>query len=157
MCPRACAFGPRTSPRNRSSAPSSPSSQATSTTDGSSDTADELAQDLVELVRPFEVHEVTHAFQLAHVEFAQLCRGDIWIELADDELHRTGKRADDIGRGLAVADRLQRGDEGLRVQIDQLLVRDALVVKELRQHHAPQSFQPITTDQLDRVRPAGAT
>src|SRR6476646_5196960 len=106
MCPRACAFGPRTSPTNRSSAPSSPASQATSTTDGSSDTADELAENLVELVGTLEVDEVPHTLQFAHVELAQLSRGDIWIELTDDELHRAGKRAHDIGRVFPVANRL---------------------------------------------------
>src|SRR6476659_6997760 len=85
MCPRACAFGPRTSPRKRSSAPSSASSHATSTTEDSSDTLQEFAQELVELAGPLDVREMTGAAELHHIEAAELARGDERIELTDHE------------------------------------------------------------------------
>src|SRR6266545_2525649 len=78
MCPRVCAFGPRTSPRNRSSAPSSRSSHATSTIWGRSDTGEEVAQGPVELAGQLHVDEMTCAGDLADVELQRS------VELARD-------------------------------------------------------------------------
>src|SRR5580765_4766248 len=110
MCPRACAFGPRTSPRKRSSASSSASSQATSTMEGRSDTFQKFAQELVELGGPLDVREMTGAVQLHHIETGELARGDERIELADHEPHGLRKGPGHLGRVLAITDRLDSAD-----------------------------------------------
>ena len=100
---------------------------------------------------------MARASQLADVEFAELCCRDEWVELTDHELHRAGERAHDIRRVFSVSNRRDRGDERVGVPIEQLLVRRADVVKELRRHHAPQSFRSFAVDQRDRVRSPGAS
>src|SRR5262245_1231626 len=106
MCPRVCAFGPRTSPTTRSSAPSSAWSQLTSTIAGSSDTLEKLLQDRVELAGPFEVHEMPGSLDLMDVELEELSGGDERLVLADDELQRSTfvVVASDVRRIGAVTD-----------------------------------------------------
>src|SRR6266545_4568291 len=156
MCPRVCALGPRTSPRNRSSDPSSRSSQATSTIWGRSDTGKEVPQDPVELAGQLYVDEMACARDLADIELPQLVRGDERVRLADDELQRPVELARDRRRVPAVPDRLDRTDQAVRIPEQETLVCRALVRVELRRHRAPQPFGPFVPDQLDRVRAARA-
>src|SRR6266550_3343509 len=58
MWPRACAFGPRTSPTTRSPSPSLAWSQAASTTGGSSDIGQKVRERGVELVRLLEARQM---------------------------------------------------------------------------------------------------
>src|SRR4029079_2923289 len=135
MCPRAWAFGPRTSPRKRSSAPSSASSQATSTMDGNSDTLQEFAQKLVELGGPLDVREMTGAAQLHDIEAAELACGDERIELADHETHGPPKGPCHLGRVFAITDRLDSADEAVGISISERFVRRPPAVVEIWAHH----------------------
>src|SRR4051794_31007502 len=137
MCPRACAFGPRTSPSTRSSAPSSRCSQSTSTMAGSSDTPEELSQEPVELVGPFEVHEVTGVGKLLKLELGQFSRCDERLVLADDEGQRARKVARDLRRVLTVADCLESTDEPVGISVHQRRVAVAGVREQLRLHEPP--------------------
>src|SRR5256884_9636756 len=58
MWPRACAFGPRTSPTTRSGSPSRSRSQPASTTAGCSDIGEEVRERRVELVRLLETRQM---------------------------------------------------------------------------------------------------
>src|SRR5205814_9066779 len=119
------ALGPATSPRKRSGAPRCACSQAAWTTGGSSDPAKEALQHARELVRPLEARQVAATLEDAAVAVtgglgvrARVLDRDERVAVADRDQRRRVERGPDAGEVGAVADRLDRRDQVVRLLLE---------------------------------------
>src|SRR5918912_2284245 len=156
MCPRACAFGPRTSPTTRSGSPRCARSQSTSTTAGRSDTRQELREHGVELVRPLQARQVAGVEGLRLDAKRRLLLRDERIFAARGEENRPFETSDHLPRVAPVADRLHRGGQlvGPLLEGEPTRERDRLGVarrEELRAHELPQRLGAARPDELEET------